>query len=209
MPGEEEMPGELIDKILDSPFSLVLLDEFEKASSNILNLFLQVLDDGRLTDNKGKTVSFTNAIIIATSNAASEFIREEVNKGTPMDKKFAQNLLEFLQTKEIFKPELLNRFDGIIVFKPLGQNEVQQVTQILLKELSEKILEQDITVSFDEKLIDKIIKEGFDEQFGARPINRYIQDNIEDLLAQKILKDEIKRGSKISISVDQNNNITI
>ena len=91
----------------------------------------------------------------------------------------------------------------------MGQNEVQQVTQILLKELSEKILEQDITVSFDEKLIDKIIKEGFDEQFGARPINRYIQDNIEDLLAQKILKDEIKRGSKISISVDQNNNITI
>lgn len=202
MPGETDAPGELTDKILDNPFSLVLLDEFEKASSNILNLFLQILDDGRLTDNKGKTVSFTNAIIIATSNAASEFIREEVNKGTAIDKKFQQQLLEFLQTKGIFKPELLNRFDGIIVFKPLGQIEVQQVTQILLKELSDKMLEQDITVSFDEKIINKIITEGFDEEFGARPINRYIQNNIEDLLAQKILKDEIKRGDKIELTVN-------
>jgi len=209
MPGETDAPGELTDKIYDNPFSLVLLDEFEKASPDILNLFLQVLDDGRLTDNKGRTVSFTDAIIIATSNAASEFIREEVNKGTVIDKKFQQNLLEFLQTKGIFKPELLNRFDGIIVFKPLGKHEIQEVTKILLKELSNKMLEQDITVSFDDKIISKIISEGFDEQFGARPINRYIQDNIEDLLAQKILKDEIKRGDKISISVDENNNITI
>ncbi|OGH39098.1 MAG: hypothetical protein A3B44_03300 [Candidatus Levybacteria bacterium RIFCSPLOWO2_01_FULL_38_21] len=208
MPGEEEMPGELTDKILDSPFSLVLLDEFEKASSNILNLFLQILDDGRLTDNKGKTVSFTNAIIIATSNAASEFIREEVNKGTAIDKKFQEQLLEFLQTKGILKPELLNRFDGIIVFKPLGQEEIQQVTKILLKELSDRMLEQDITVSFDKTAIEKIIREGFDEEFGARPINRYIQDNIEDLLAQKILKDEIKRGDKLLITVN-NSQITI
>ena len=158
MPGEEEASGELTDKILDNPFSLVLLDEFEKASSNILNLFLQVLDDGRLTDNKGKTVSFTNAIIIATSNAASEFIREEVNKGTPIDKNFQNNLLEFLQTKGIFKPELLNRFDGIIVFKPLGEIEVQQVTIILLKELSDKMLEQDIAIIFDEGIVQKLSK---------------------------------------------------
>ena len=209
MPGETDAPGELSDKILDNPFSLVLLDEFEKASSNILNLFLQVLDDGRLTDNKGKTVSFTNAIIIATSNAASEFIREEVNKGTPIDKKFQQNLLEFLQTKGIFKPELLNRFDGIIVFKPLGEKEVEEITKILLKELSDKMLEQDIVVSFDERIVQKIIKEGFDEQFGARPINRYIQNNIEDLLAQKILKDEIKRGDKILVLTDSSSSIII
>ena len=209
MPGEEEASGELTDKILDNPFSLVLLDEFEKASSNILNLFLQVLDDGRLTDNKGKTVSFTNAIIIATSNAASEFIREEVNKGTPIDKNFQNNLLEFLQTKGIFKPELLNRFDGIIVFKPLGEIEVQQVTIILLKELSDKMLEQDIAIIFDEGIVQKIIKEGFDEEFGARPINRYIQNNIEDLLAQKILKDEIKRGDKILVLSDSSGSIII
>ncbi len=209
VPGEEQMPGELTDKILDNPFSLVLLDEFEKANSNILNLFLQVLDDGRLTDNKGKTVSFTNAIIIATSNAASEFIREEVNKGTVVDKKFQKSLLEFLQTKGIFKPELLNRFDGVIVFKPLGGSEIEEITKILLKELSDKMLEQDIAVSFDNGIIQKIIKEGFDEQFGARPISRYIQDNIEDLLAQKILKDEIKRGDKITVSIDSLSVITV
>lgn len=209
MPGEEETSGELIDKILNNPFSLVLLDEFEKASSNILNLFLQVLDDGRLTDNKGRTVSFVDSIIIATSNAASEFIREEVNKGTAIDKNFAQNLLEFLQTKGIFKPELLNRFDGIIVFKPLGSSEVEEITKILLKELSEKMLEQDITVSFDERIVQKIIKEGFDEEFGARPINRYIQNNIEDLLAQKILKDEIKRGDRVLVLTDSSDSIII
>ncbi len=209
MPGEEEIPGELTDKILDDPFSLVLLDEFEKANSNILNLFLQVLDDGRLTDNKGKTASFANAIIIATSNAASEFIREEVNKGTAIDKNFQKNLLEYLQTKGIFKPELLNRFDGIIIFKPLGGNEVEEITKILLKELSSKMLEQDITISFDQTAIGKIVKEGFDEEFGARPINRYIQNNIEDLIAQKILKDEIKRGDKILVLTNSSGSIII
>ena len=114
-----------------------------------------------------------------------------------------------MQTKGIFKPELLNRFDGIIVFKPLGEKEVEEITKILLKELSDKMLEQDITVSCDEKIVQKIIKEGFDEQFGARPINRYIQNNIEDLLAQKILKDEIKRGDKILVLTDSSSSIII
>src|SRR5207302_218271 len=117
-PGEGNERGELTDKIHDNPASLVLLDEFEKANPQILNLFLQVLDDGRLTDNKGVTVSFRDAIIIATSNGGSEFIREQVTKGTPIDKKFHQNLLGYLQSHNIFKPELLNRFDAVITFKP-------------------------------------------------------------------------------------------
>ncbi len=209
MSGEGEAEGELTSEIRENPFSLVLLDEFEKANPQILNLFLQILDDGRLTDNKGRTVSFTNAIIIATSNAGSEFIREEVEKGTKVDKKFQQGLLELLQKQNIFKPELLNRFDGTIVFKPLGENEIKQVTQLLLTELKDKMQEQDVTVNFDDKIIEKIIKEGFDREFGARPIGRYIQDNIEDVIAKKLLKDEIKRGDKITVSVDQNNAIVI
>ena len=209
LPGEEGEGEDLIDKVHDNPFSLVLLDEFEKGDQKILDLFLQVLDDGRLTDNKGKTVSFVNTIIIATSNAASEFIREEILKGRKIDKSFRNNLLEFLQRKGIFKPELLNRFDGVVVFKPLGQVEVGQITQLLLAEFSQKMKEKDIEVTFAKKVIEKIIKEGFDEEFGARPLRRYLQDNIEDLIAQKILKDEIKRGDKINISVDQNNNINI
>lgn len=209
LPGEEEEGGELTDKVYDNPFSLVLLDEFEKGDKKILDLFLQVLDDGRLTDNKGKTVSFVNTIIIATSNAASEFIREEVQKGKKIDKSFQDNLLEYLQKNGIFKPELLNRFDGIVVFKPLAGEDIAQITQLLLSEFSQKMKEKDIEVSFDPKAIDKIIKEGFDEQFGARPLRRYIQDNIEDLIAQKILKEEIKRGDKIIVSVNETGQIAI
>ncbi|MEK7534127.1 MAG: ATP-dependent Clp protease ATP-binding subunit [Patescibacteria group bacterium] len=199
----------LTDKVYEHPFSLILLDEFEKAVPLIHDLFLQVLDDGRLTDNKGRTVSFVNTIIIATSNAASEFIREEIRKGKVIDKKFQADLLEFLQTNNIFKPELLNRFDEIVVFKPLGRNEIVKIVQLMLKELSNKLLEKDITVSFDDKLIAKIVKEGVNEEFGARPLRRFIQDNIEDLIAKKMLQDEIKRGNKILFSTDNANTITI
>ena len=210
-PGEGDITegGELTEKIYDNPFSLVLLDEFEKASPSVLDLFLQVLDNGRLTDNRGKTVNFSDAIIIATSNAASEFIREQVGKGTAIDKTFQKELLEFLQTKGIFKPELLNRFDGIIVFKPLGEKEVRQITELLLDKIYKAMFKQDITLNFDEKIIAKIVREGADEEFGARPLRRYIQDNIEDLLAQKILKDEIKRGDKITVSVNQSGSIGV
>ena len=205
----ERLIGEegLTDKIFENPSSLILFDEFEKASPEVLNLFLQVLDDGRLTDNNGKTVSFLNSIIIATSNAASEFIREELEKGTVIDKAFQTKLYDFLQTKGIFKPELLNRFDGVITFKPLGENELSQIVCLMLAKLSEKITEKDITVNFDQSIIDKICTEGFDQQFGARPLKRFIQDNIEDQIAQKILKDEIKRGDKILVSVDQANQV--
>lgn len=197
----------LTDAVSENPFSLILLDEFEKSNHKIVDLFLQVLDDGRLTDNSGKTVSFADAIIIATSNAASEYIREEVNKGTIIDKIFQKKLLEFLQEKEIFRPELLNRFDGIVVFKPLGIEEVRQIIKLMLDELSKKMSEKDIAVNFDEKTIEKIASEGFNMEFGARPLRRFIQDNIEDLIAQKMLKDEIKRGDKINLSVDPSGNL--
>jgi ATP-dependent Clp protease ATP-binding subunit ClpA len=206
-PGEGDEKGQLTESIYDNPNSLVLLDEFEKADPKILDLFLQVLDDGRLTDNKGKTVSFANCIIIATSNAASEFIREEIGKGVSVDKTFQENLINFLEIKGTFKPELLNRFDDIVTFKPLGQTEVWQIVKLLLKEVIDKMAEKDVAVYFDEKIIVKIVAEGFDKDFGARPLKRFIQDKIEDIIAQKMLKDEIKRGDKISVSVDTSNNI--
>lgn len=208
-PGEGEEKGELTDKVFDNPFSLVLLDEFEKANQKILDLFLQVLEDGRLTDNKGKTVSFVNNIIIATSNAGSEFIREEISKNTLVDKNFQKNLLDLLQKKGIFKPELLNRFDAVVVFKPLGENEVIAITKILLDKVKKKLIEQDIKLDFDEKIAIKIAKESFDREFGARPIRRFIQDNIEDLIAQKILKEEVKRGDNVTLSTDDANNIAL
>lgn len=202
-PGEGNERGELTDKIADSPASLVLLDEFEKAHSRILDLFLQVLEDGRLTDNKGKTVNFLNCIIIATSNAGAEFIREELVKGIKVDKVFEGKLLDNLQSQHLFRPELINRFDDVVIFKPLGRTEMEAIAKILLTDLAKRLSEQDIDFSFDEKLIVKILNEGFDVQFGARPLRRYIQSNIEDILAQKKLKDEIKRGSKVFMSVEE------
>ncbi len=207
-PGEGDEKGE-IEKVYDNPFSLILLDEFEKADPKILDLFLQVLDDGRLTDNKGRTISFVNSIIIATSNGASEFIREEVGKGTKIDKAFKTNLLDYLQKQGIFKPELLNRFDDIITFKPLDGSQILEVTKLMLTEVIKTLKDKDIEAVFDDKIIQKISAEGFDKEFGARPLRRFIQDNIEDLIAQKMLKDEIKRGDKITISTSESGEIII
>ena len=201
-PGQGTERGELTDKIHDNPASLVLLDEFEKANPQIHNLFLQVFDDGRLTDNKGVTVSFENAIIIATSNAGSEFIREEVGKGVKVDKKFQQALLEHLQTKNIFKPELLNRFDAIVTFKPLEEKQVEQVVKLFLDSLTKTLLGQDIKLVVDQAVIEKIMSEGIDVEFGARPLKRYIQDNLEDMIAKKKLTKELDRGKTATFSVD-------
>lgn len=207
-PGEGEEKGELTQKVYEKPFSLVLLDEFEKAHPMILDLFLQVFEDGRLTDNKGKTVSFINSIIIATSNAASEFIRQEVLSHASIDTSFQTKLLNLLQEKNIFKPELLNRFDDIVVFKPLRESEMMQIASLMLKKVVKKLVEQDITTEFDATVTAKVVKEGFDQQFGARPLRRYIQDNIEDILAQKILSNEIRRGNTVMISTNSDKDLT-
>jgi ATP-dependent Clp protease ATP-binding subunit ClpC len=208
-PGEGDEKGQLTEAVYDNPNSLILLDEFEKADQNILDLFLQVLDDGRLTDNKGKTISFANCIIIATSNAASEFVREEIGKGILVDKKFQESLINFLETNGLFKPELLNRFDDIVTFKPLEQAEITQITKLLLAGVIKNLEERDIIIYFDDKIAAKIATEGFDKDFGARPLKRFIQDKIEDLIAQEMLREQIKRGDKVLISVDSSNNIVL
>lgn len=202
LPGEGQERGELTDKIHDHPFSLVLLDEFEKANTRILDLFLQVFEDGRLTDNKGRTVSFSNAIVIATSNAGSEFIREEVKSGSAKQTDFHRRLLEILQTQHVFKPELLNRFDAVVTFKPLGENEVRSVVKLMLSTLETKLLEQDITLVVPDEVVTEISQKGFDEQFGARPLRRYIQDTLEDEIAKKKLANEIRRGNTVTVTVD-------
>lgn len=208
-PGQGDERGELTDKIKDAPASLVLLDEFEKAHPKIHDLFLQVLDDGRLTDNKGITVSFRNAMIIATSNAGSEFIREEIEKGAQIDKVFHKRLLDQLMANKLFKPELLNRFDDVIIFKPLGQAEVKQVVGLMLKKITMDLDKQDIKISFDDAVIEKIVQEGYDQEFGARPLRRYIQDNIEDQIAKRKLTGEIARGKTVNIGVDGAGNIQV
>ena len=201
-PGEEVIANALTDQVEKNPFSLILLDEFEKAHPHLLDIFLQVFDEGRLTDNRGKTVSFTNTIIIATSNAGSELIRETINKGLTM---LRDELVDYLLKNNIFKPELINRFDEVIVFRPLMQEEVQKISSILLSETLSTLSDNGIKLTFDDHVVSKIAKESYDATFGARNIRRYIADNVESYISKLILQDNIKKGEEAKLTVDEGN----
>lgn len=198
--------GGFLDNVASHPFSLILLDEFEKANDKILNLFLQVLEDGRMTDSNGKTYSFNNSIIIATSNAGSEYIRQSIINNKILANK---DLLDYLQKYGIFKPELLNRFDDIVIFKPLDKAQIQQITKLMLNDFSNRLKEKNIYISFDNQVQEVIVNGGFNEQFGARPLRRFIEDSVEDQIAEKILSNEIKEGDKIVVSATPDSKILI
>ena len=197
--GSEGEKGQLTTAVIDNPFSLVLLDEIEKAHPNILTLFLQVFDDGRLTDSSGRTVDFTNTIIISTSNAGSELIRQNIQKGVSGER-MKKTLLDFLQTKGIFRPEFLNRFDAVVAFHPLSQEQIVQVAKLMLDQLAQRMAEKEITIEFTKDAIEGLAKEGFDPVYGARPMRRVIQDRVESMLAQSILAGKVPRGSKVTIN---------
>lgn len=208
LPGETYSPSQFIEEVKDNPFSLILLDEFEKAHSRILDVFLQVFDDGRLTDNAGRTIPFTSTIIIATSNAGSEMIRQKVKIGEDIVK-IKPEILDQLQKEEKFRPELLNRFDDIIIFKPLGEDEIRKIANLQLFSVLKPLEEKSIYLSYDQKIIDKVSTEGFDIEFGARNVRRYIQSNIENMVSKMILQNQIKKGDRKTLSVDGEGNIVI
>ncbi len=193
-----ERTGSLTNTVLERPYSLVLLDEFEKAHPDILNLFLQVFDDGRLTDSLGKTANFENTIIIATSNAHSTYIKKEIQKG-----RTATEISEELKDKltEYFKPELLNRFSNVIVFRNLDREEIKKIARILIDETCGSIKESHgIRLETDDQAVSKISELGYSPVFGARPLREEISKNIRSVLAEKILRKEIKRGDTVRIS---------
>lgn len=191
--------GTLTDAITNKPFSLILLDEFEKANRDILNLFLQVFDDGRLTDSTGRTVDFKNTIIIATSNAHSDFIKEEIEKGRAI-----ADISEELKKKltSFFPPELINRFSDVIVFKNLSKEDTEAIARLQLKKLAGRVAEaQGITIEFEEGLIKKIAEWGYDPVFGARPLRNVISEKLQSVLAEKILRNEIAKGDTLRASL--------
>lgn len=196
--GAEGEKGQLTTAIMDNPFALVLLDEIEKAHKDIITLFLQVFDDGRLTDGTGRTVDFTNTIIIATSNAGSELIRENLQKNIHGEQ-MKKSLLDYLQKQGIFRPEFLNRFDAVIAFHPLSRVQIKQVAALMLKSLTERMAEKEISVQFTPAAVEKLAIVGFDPVYGARPMRRAIQDKVENVLANNILSGQIARGSKVVI----------
>ncbi|MFA6136386.1 MAG: ATP-dependent Clp protease ATP-binding subunit [Candidatus Paceibacterota bacterium] len=201
-----KIAGSLTETIIQKPYSLVLLDEFEKANSDILNLFLQVFDDGRLTDSLGRVVDFQNTIIITTSNAHSVFIQDKIRAGENI-KDFADEFKKKLT--EYFKPELLNRFSDVVVFKPLSLEDIKKVTKLNLDKLSKDIKEsQNIILEFSSAANDKIAEIGYDPAFGARPLRKAIDDNIKSVLSEAILSEKIIKGGKVFVDINQEGNFS-
>ncbi len=192
-----EEGGQLTEAVRRKPYSVILFDEIEKAHPDVFNILLQVLDDGRLTDNKGVTVDFKNTIIILTSNIASDIIMEIKD---PKARKEAV----WAELKRRMKPEFLNRLDEVVVFNPLGKEQVKQIVEILLKKIKSRLAERDIDLVLSERAKDFIAEVGFDPVFGARPLKRALADVVEDKLAELILAGKVKDGDKVEFDVDEN-----
>jgi len=199
---ELNQPGRLITAVRDNPFSVLLLDEVEKAHPDILNLFLQVFDEGWITDAFGKKIRFDQNIIIATSNAAANYIREMVRQGIdPSMQK--EKVVDVFVSESYFRPEFLNRFDEIVIFHPLTRDHIRKIADILIHKLVKRLEEKGYYYKPDEDAIDYISNVGFDPQFGARPMNRAIQDKIETVIARKILEGTVKKGRDFTLKVEE------
>jgi ATP-dependent Clp protease ATP-binding subunit ClpC len=196
--GSAGQEGLLTTEVRENPFSLILLDEIEKAHPNVLNLFLQVLDEGHLTDGLGRKVDFKNSIIIATSNAGSQIILKAIEQKTEW-LELKDVILDFLFQENVFKPEFINRFDSVVVFKPLTKENLLLIAQLMIKKTADKLKEKEIELIITEKLKEKIVDLSYDPSFGAREMKRVIQDKIENALAQAVLSDQITKGDKIEL----------
>jgi ATP-dependent Clp protease ATP-binding subunit ClpC len=191
--GDSREPrGILTEAVRKNPFTLLLLDEIEKSHPDVLNLFLQVMDDGRLTDWSGRTVDFTNLILIGTSNAGSDWVCEQLRAGKSIDEIKETLIKEKLAP--YFKPEFLNRFDGIIVFKPLSINELKEITKLLLGQLKKILEKKGIIFEVEESAIEELAQIGFDPVFGARALKRAIVERVNDTIADFLLTTKVSRG---------------
>ena len=203
--------GQLTEKVRRHPYSVVLFDEIEKAHPDVFNILLQILDDGRLTDSKGRTVDFKNTILIMTSNAGAKTIKKQktLGFGTPNEKeqqkdeyeKMKQNIMTEL--KKEFRPEFLNRIDDIIVFHSLNKEDISKIVRLMCKTLIERLGEMTIKLEINEDAIDLIAKSGFDLEYGARPLKRSIQKDLENELSELILQGTIKSGDVIEATVKE------
>ena len=194
--------GQLTEKVRQKPYSVILLDEIEKAHPDVFNILLQVLDDGRLTDSKGRVVDFRNTAIIMTSNVGAETLKKNKHVGFTVDESsgyddMKSKVLEEL--KRAFRPEFLNRIDEIIVFHELAKEHLSQIVKLLLNELKARIKQHDIEVDVTENAVTKLVEEGHNPEYGARPLKRAIQRRIEDKLSEELLKGTIQKGDHVTI----------
>jgi len=185
--------GQLTEAVRRNPYSIVLFDEIEKAHHDVFNVLLQILDDGRITDGQGRTVDFKNTIIIMTSNLGSEYI---------LDNKENANELVMQELRSTFKPEFINRIDEIIIFNSLTKDVVYDILNKIIKDIEYRLRDKNIKINVTDKAKEFIVNASYDEKYGARPIKRYVQRNVETLIAEAIINDKISFGSTITIDVD-------
>ena len=204
-----EEGGRLTEQVRRKPYSIVLFDEIEKAHPDVFNMLLQILDDGRLTDSTGRTVNFKNTVIIMTSNVGARNIVEHhtigfANKDDKV-KDYEKSKQEVMsELKKAFRPEFLNRLDEIIVFNKLDETSIEKITKLMLKDFELRIKDKNIKLKIDDEVIKHLSKIGFDDTYGARPLRRAIQSNIEDLFAEAILDKKIKDGDTVSVKMEDN-----
>ncbi len=194
--------GQLTEKVRRRPYSVILLDEIEKAHADVFNMLLQILDDGRLTDSQGRVVNFENTIIVMTTNAGAS-MRGGNGLGFGQDRSFTLNEQIQGALSEIFRPEFINRIDEIITFHALTQTELRQIVDLMLKDVYEAGARQDIKISVTDEVKEYLVQHGYDEKFGARPLRRLIQREVEDTIAEAFLTHDIKPGDDVQIILDQ------
>jgi len=192
-----EEGGQLTEQVRRRPYAVVLLDEIEKAHPDVFNILLQILDDGRLTDGKGRTVDFRNAVIIMTSNAGSAGIFELAVKDPKKAREEAMGAL-----RELFRPEFLNRIDDIVMFRPLGKDQIESIVELQLRRVRALLAERKVTLELTPAAKSQLLREGYDPAYGARPMKRAIQRLIQDPLAMKILDGEVRPGDEVLVDVD-------
>ena len=192
-----EEGGQLTEQVRRRPYSVVLLDEIEKAHPDVFNVLLQILEDGRLTDGKGRTVDFRNAVIIMTSNVGSTAIFELAEKDPKKARELAMGALQ-----ELFRPEFLNRIDDIVMFKPLGKQQIERIIELQMRHLTEMLAARQITLKLTPAAKTLLFREGYDPAYGARPMKRAIQRLIQDPLALKILDGEVHAGDEVIVDAD-------
>lgn len=195
-----EEGGQLTEAVRRAPYSVILFDEIEKAHEDVFNMFLQILDDGRLTDNKGKTVDFKNTIIIMTSNIGSSYLLADEGHITEETKDLVMG-----EMKRRFKPEFLNRVDDIIMFKALDKEEIKKIIDIFIKSLANRLKEKDIDIEVTDAAKEIMVREGYDPVYGARPLKRYIGNTLETMIARKLIAGDIYSGCTIVVDGEDDN----
>jgi len=202
-----EEGGQLTEAVRRKPYSVILLDEIEKAHKDVFNILLQILDDGRITDSQGRTVDFKNTIIIMTSNIGSEYLLEGINTSGEITKETEAIVMDLL--KSYFRPEFLNRIDEVVLYKPLNKAAIAKIIELLLKDLQKRLDERRITISLTPAARESIVERGFDPAYGARPLKRYLQKHIETMIGKEIIRGNVHEGQTLSIDVQPNGDFFI